>query len=60
MKKEIVFTLDNSQVERYVDWINGVENTNEIFIFIPTGLGDIVKVRRDDGEELDLSDIDKW
>ena len=64
------FKLDESQVERYEAWRKKIEKKNPkyfgaagggySFIFIPTGLGDIVKVRRDDGEELDLSDIDKW
>jgi len=70
MSKEIRFTLDESQVKRYEAWRKKLEKDNPkyygcagggySFIFTQTGLGDIVKVRRDDGEELDLSDMDKW
>ena len=64
------FKLDESQVKRYKAWRDKLEKKDPkyygaagggySFIFCPTGLGDIVKVRRGDGEELDLSDMDKW
>lgn len=30
------------------------------FIFYPTGLGVVKKVRRVDGQEIDLTDYDEW
>ena len=68
--KGMTFKLDETQFEKYVAWQEKLEEENPkyygaagggySFIFTPTGLGDIVKVRRDDGEELDLTDMDNW
>ena len=64
------FKLDKNQVKKYEAWRKKIEKKNPqyygcngggySFIFIPTSIGDIVKVRRDEGEELDLTDFENW
>lgn len=61
------FTLSEEQVKKYKEWHSSLNKIHYgtigggySFIFTPTGLGEIVKVRRDDGQEIDLTEIDKW
>lgn len=61
------FELSEEQTAKYEAWHKtlkrvdyGAAGGGYSFIFTPTGLGDIIKVRRDDGEELDLTEIEKW
>jgi len=64
------FTLTDQQFEKYVKWRDELENRDPkyfgaagggySFIFTPTGLGEIVTVKRDDGEELDLTEWEHW
>lgn len=61
-----VFTLDSEQVKKVSDWFLGLKKRPEgaiggglSYTFIPTGLGEIVKVKYFD-EELDLSDYENW
>lgn len=61
------FTLSEEQEKKYKEWHNslpkadyGTTGGGYTFCFTPTGLGDIVKVKRDDGHELDLTESDKW
>lgn len=65
--RTIKFELSPEQVEKYEKWHKslkkidyGTTGGGYSFIFTPTGLGDIVKVRRDDGQEIDLTEEDKW
>ena len=69
-KSKMSFELYESQFKKYVEWHEKLEETNPkyygaagggySFIFTPTGIGDIVRVRRDEGEELDLTEEDTW
>jgi len=62
------FELDDKQIERYKEWIKtlpklgnghfGAIGGGYSFEFIPTGLGMIVKAKRGDGYEIDLTDYD--
>lgn len=61
------FQLNEDQIIKYKVWRKalpvvdyGTIGGGYSFIFIPTGLGSIVKVRRDDGHELDLTESEKW
>jgi hypothetical protein len=61
------FGLTVGQHEQYMNWRKalpkvdyGTTGGGYTFMFTPTGLGDIIKVRRDDGYEIDLTEIDKW
>lgn len=63
----MTFELTPEQIEKYKTWRKtlpkkdyGAIGGGVWFMFCPTGLGDIVKVRRDDGAEIDLTEIDKW
>lgn len=63
----ITFTLNEDQTKKYRAWRKNLPKVDygaigggTSFTFIPTGLGDIVKVRRDDGHEIDLTEEDKW
>jgi len=69
MKEKIgmTFQLTSEQTEKYNKWRKKLKKINfgaigggYTFCFTPTGLGDIVKVKRDDGYELDLTDINNW
>jgi len=57
------FELTKEQEEKYEDWRKslpyadfGAVGGGETFHFTPTGLGTLVKVTRDDGYELDLTE----
>lgn len=61
------FELNEDQIEKYQNWRKklkkidyGAIGGGYTFMFTPTGLGDIVKVRRNDCKEIDLTEIDKW
>lgn len=65
--KEMTFTLSSKQVEMYEKWLKKKnKKTGEVyvgaiggayeFVFIPTGIGTITKVRCADGEEIDLTE----
>jgi hypothetical protein len=67
MATTIKFELDEEQTKKYHEWRANLPKVDYgaigggyQFIFIPTGLGDIVKVKRDDGHELQLTDTSKW
>lgn len=63
-----IFTLSNEQYKKYVEWREvkekepycGAAGGCYSFIFIPTGLGTIVKVTCTDGTKLDLTEWDNW
>lgn len=61
------FELSPEQLAKFEKWRlnNKKKNKNKVevhhtFSFTPTGIGEIVKVRDDFGNELDLSEVDKW
>ena len=61
------FTLSEEQEKKYKEWHKSLAKTDYgaigggyTFCFTPTGLGDIVKVKRDDGHELDLTEMENW
>ena len=66
-KNTINFELDKEQFEKYKKWEETLPNVDFgaaggglHFIFTPTGLGTLIKVKRDDGYELDLTDFENW
>jgi hypothetical protein len=66
IRKNIKFELSEEQTFKYNQWRSELKKVDYgaigggfSFIFIPTGIGEIVKVRRDDGQEIDLSE-DNW
>lgn len=67
--KEIQTGYNLSEIDelKYKKWRNklpkkdyGAIGGGTWFMFCPTGIGTIIKVRRDDGKELDLTDVDNW
>lgn len=69
----IKFELSLDQTKKYLEWQKslpelpqthwGVNGGGYIFTIIPTSIGDIIKVKREDGDpshEIDLSDYDTW
>ena len=61
------FSLTESQTQKYIQWRMslpkkdfGTIGGGYEFIFTPTGLGNLVKVRRDDGHELDLTETENF
>lgn len=67
----IKFELSKAQTKKYIEWREMLEETTTEpyvgcaggaykFIFTMTGLGDIVKVVRSDGQEIDLTDWDNF
>lgn len=68
----MLFELDNKQMEKYINWYNkhkqncslhqkdGAIGGRESFVFTPTGLGIIIKVKCACGGELDLTDYENW
>jgi hypothetical protein len=61
------FELDEEQVKKYQAWRKKLKKLppatiggGETFCFTPTGLGTAVTVKRVDGEEINLTDYDKW
>ena len=60
--------LDEGQKERYAKWINdlpecpdsGAIGGSYTWSFTPTGLGMIIKIKRFDGYELNLTDVENW
>jgi hypothetical protein len=66
-KHKMTFELNEEDVVKYEKWYKklpkkdfGAIGGGTTFCFTPTGLGDIIKVVRDDGYELDLTDYDHW
>lgn len=62
-----VFELSEEQEKKYDEWRKSLPKADYgtigggyTFCFTPTGLGDIVKVKRDDGHELDLTESENW
>jgi hypothetical protein len=61
--KELTFTLSPEKVKKYEEWskskgeiyVGAVGGAYE-FVFIPTGIGTITKVKCADGTELDLTE----
>lgn len=63
------FELTEIEIKKVEEWkktlkeipsdVNG-EDLQFEYIFYPTGLGTIKLVRRKDGEEIDLTDYNKW
>ena len=61
------FYLTKEKNQRYINWkaslpqkYFGAIGGSYSFIFTPTSLGDIVKVKRCDGYEIDLTDYDSF
>jgi hypothetical protein len=61
------FELTEKQLKQLKEWQDELEplkvggiGGGTWFMFCPTGLGNIVKVRREDGQEIDLTDTDSW
>ncbi len=61
------FELTEKQYKKFLKWYKkqpkhdyGAIGGGYSFIFTPTGLGHIIKARTDDGNEIDLTEIDKW
>lgn len=61
------FHLTKEENEKYLNWKNtlppkhfGAIGGGYSFIFTPTSMGDIIKVKRDDGYEIDLTDYDSF
>ena len=61
------FALTDEEVARYKEWRKKFDNQPQgvcggvfSFIFIPTTIGMITKIRHVSGEELDLTDYDSW
>lgn len=62
------FQLSQEQYDKYVAWREakpseiyvGAIGGGYSFVFIPTGLGIMVRVTCADGTELDLTDWDNW
>lgn len=65
----MTFEITELEEKKIVEWketlpeipadVFGAEYQYE-YIFFPTGMGTTIKVRRVDGEELDLTDYDMW
>ena len=61
------FELTDEQEKKYNEWrkskgeiyVGAIGGAYE-FCFIPTGLGDILKVKCVDGTELNLTDFNDW
>lgn len=60
-----MFELDERQKEKFLEWVKTLppEPSTAIggaftYMFTPTGLGVIVKVKYYNGEEIDLTDYD--
>lgn len=70
MKKDAItrsFHLTKEETQRYRDWGNslppkefGAIGGSYSFIFTPTSLGNIVRVKRDDGLKINLTDYDSF
>lgn len=65
-KETMNFELSKNQEDKYKQWRKslppvdyGAIGGGYSFQFIPTGLGSIIKVVRDDGHEIDLTE-DEW
>lgn len=67
--KEILSFYTSEQIKKIQAWkVNLPEIDEDVFgseylyeySFYPTGLGVVAKVRRVDGQELDLTDYDSW
>jgi len=61
------FKLTNEQEQKYKNWRKslpkayfGAVGGGYTFHFTPTGIGTIVKVTRDDGFELELTEWENW
>ena len=64
-KKTYEFSLDERQERKFRDWIKSHhkacnENLSKTFIFTPTGLGCITKVKCSCGVEVDLTFSEGW
>jgi hypothetical protein len=64
---KITFELDEYQIKKYREWREsipeeyfGAAGGGEQFIFIPTGLGIIVKVKYGNDHEIDLTDYENF
>lgn len=65
----MTFELDENEVKEFEKWkgqlppieldVFGEEYQYE-YIFYPTGLGTVKKIRRVDGKELNLTNYDEW
>jgi len=65
----MTFELDENELEQFEKWkkqlppfeadVLGEEYCFE-YVFYPTGLGTVKKVRRVDGAELDMTNYDEW
>lgn len=61
------FYLTEAQTKKYIEWRVslpradfGTTGGGYSFIFTPTSLGPIIKVKRDDGFEIDLTEYDSF
>ena len=63
------FYLTNEQNDKLKEWMKSLPKPDKPFgtidfgytySFTPTGLGEIIKVKRGDGFEIDLTDYDNW
>lgn len=61
------FELSAEQIDKYIKWAEalphkyyGADNNGITIYFPQCSLGHIVKAKRDDGEEIDLTDWDNF
>jgi len=70
-KVVLTFEITEKQYKKYKRWRNakkkkegelyvGAIGGAYTFCFTPTGIGEIVTAKAADGEELDLTDYDRW
>ena len=65
--KKMVFELDEVQIKKYEKWKKKLPKIDYgavggciTFCFTPTGIGTMVKVKSDDGGEINLTDFENW